>query len=131
MGKYTNKSFPKESGIEIAHMFGSKTTKEVKREEAEAADIKNDPDFESVDISKEEAEDKALDHKIPVEIVNTTLLNMRKIPSTAGEVLMVMNKRLNKVYKIVNPDEVAAEGWTKIECNGLVGYAQSLYLKEE
>lgn len=127
MGKY--KSFPKESGIEIAHMFGSKTTKEVKREEAE--DIKNDPDFESVDISKEEVEDKALDHKVPVEIVNTTLLNMRKIPSTAGEVLMVMNKRLNKVYKIVNPDEVAAEGWTKIECNGLVGYAQSLYLKEE
>ena len=127
MGKY--KSFPKESGIEIAHMFGSKTTKEVKREEAE--DIKNDPDFESVDISKEEAEDKALDHKVPVEIVNTTLLNMRKIPSTAGEVLMVMNKRLNKVYKIVNPDEVAAEGWTKVECNGLVGYAQSLYLKEE
>lgn len=127
MGKY--KSFPKESGIEIAHMFGSKTTKEVKREEAE--DIKNDPDFESVDISKDEVEDKALDHKVPVEIVNTTLLNMRKIPSTAGEVLMVMNKRLNKVYKIVNPDEVAAEGWTKIECNGLVGYAQSLYLKEE
>lgn len=127
MGKY--KSFPKESGIEIAHMFGSKTTKEVKREEAE--DIKNDPDFESVDISKEEVEDKALDHKVSVEIVNTTLLNMRKIPSTAGEVLMVMNKRLNKVYKIVNPDEVAAEGWTKIECNGLVGYAQSLYLKEE
>lgn len=127
MGKY--KSFPKESGIEIAHMFGSKTTKEVKREEAE--DIKNDPDFESVDISKEEVEDKALDHKVPVEIVNTTLLNMRKIPSTSGEVLMVMNKRLNKVYKIVNPDEVAAEGWTKIECNGLVGYAQSLYLKEE
>ena len=127
MGKY--KSFPKESGIEIAHMFGSKTTKEAKREEAE--DIKNDPDFESVDISKEEVEDKALDHKVPVEIVNTTLLNMRKIPSTAGEVLMVMNKRLNKVYKIVNPDEVAAEGWTKIECNGLVGYAQSLYLKEE
>ena len=99
------------------------------REEAE--DIKNDPDFESVDISKEEVEDKALDHKVPVEIVNTTLLNMRKIPSTAGEVLMVMNKRLNKVYKIVNPDEVAAEGWTKVECNGLVGYAQSLYLKEE
>ena len=127
MGKY--KSFPKESGIEIAHMFGSKTTKEVKREEAE--DIKNDPDFEAVDISKEEAEDKALDHKVPVEIVNTTLLNMRKIPSTAGEVLMVMNKRLNKVYKIVNPDEVAAEGWDKVECNGLVGYAQSLYLKEE
>ena len=127
MGKY--KSFPKESGIEIAHMFGSKTTKEVKREEAE--DIKNDPDFESVDISKDEVEDKALDHKVPVEIVNTALLNMRKIPSTAGEVLMVMNKRLNKVYKIVNPDEVAAEGWTKIECNGLVGYAQSLYLKEE
>ena len=127
MGKY--KSFPKESGIEIAHMFGSKTTKEVKREEAE--DIKNDPDFESVDISKEEAEDKALDHKVPVEIVNTTLLNMRKIPSTAGEVLMVMNKRLNKVYKIVNPDEIAAEGWDKVECNGLVGYAQSLYLKEE
>ena len=127
MGKY--KSFPKESGIEIAHMFGSKTTKEVKREEAE--DIKNDPDFESVDISKNEVEDKALDHKVSVEIVNTTLLNMRKIPSTAGEVLMVMNKRLNKVYKIVNPDEVAAEGWTKIECNGLVGYAQSLYLKEE
>ena len=127
MGKY--KSFPKESGIEIAHMFGSKTTKEVKREEAE--DIKNDPDFESVDISKEEVEDKALDHKVSVEIVNTTLLNMRKIPSTAGEVLMVMNKRLNKVYKIVNPDEVAAEGWTKVECNGLVGYAQSLYLKEE
>ena len=127
MGKY--KSFPKESGIEIAHMFGSKTTKEVKREEAE--NIKNDPDFESVDISKEEVEEKALDHKVPVEIVNTTLLNMRKIPSTAGEVLMVMNKRLNKVYKIVNPDEVAAEGWTKIECNGLVGYAQSLYLKEE
>lgn len=127
MGKY--KSFPKESGIEIAHMFGSKTTKEVKREEAE--DIKNDPDFESVDISKEEVEDKALDHKVPVEIVNTTLLNMRKIPSTAGEVLMVMNKRLNKVYKIVNPDEVAAEGWDKVECNGLVGYAQSLYLKEE
>ena len=127
MGKY--KSFPKESGIEIAHMFGSKTTKEVKREEAE--DIENDQDFESVDISKEEVEEKALDHKVPVEIVNTTLLNMRKIPSTAGEVLMVMNKRLNKVYKIVNPDEVAAEGWTKIECNGLVGYAQSLYLKEE
>lgn len=127
MGKY--KSFPKESGIEIAHMFGSKTTKEVKREEAE--DIKNDPDFESVDISKEEVEEKALDHKVPVEIVNTTLLNMRKIPSTAGEVLMVMNKRLNKVYKIVNPDEVAAEGWDKVECNGLVGYAQSLYLKEE
>ena len=127
MGKY--KSFPKESGIEIAHMFGSKTTKEVKREEAE--DIKNDPDFESVDISKEEVEDKALDHKVPVEIVNTTLLNMRKIPSTAGEVLMVMNKRLNKVYKIVNPDEIAAEGWDKVECNGLVGYAQSLYLKEE
>ena len=127
MGKY--KSFPKESGIEIAHMFGSKTTKEVKREEAE--DIKNDPDFESVDISKDEVEDKALDHKVPVEIVNTALLNMRKIPSTAGEVLMVMNKRLNKVYKIVNPDEVAAEGWTKVECNGLVGYAQSLYLKEE
>lgn len=127
MGKY--KSFPKESGIEIAHMFGSKTTKEVKREEAE--DIKNDPDFESVDISKDEVEDKALDHKVPVEIVNTTLLNMRKIPSTAGEVLMVMNKRLNKVYKIVNPDEVAAEGWDKVECNGLVGYAQSLYLKEE
>lgn len=127
MGKY--KSFPKESGIEIAHMFGSKTTKEVKREEAE--DIKNDPDFEAVDISKEEVEDKALDHKVPVEIVNTTLLNMRKIPSTAGEVLMVMNKRLNKVYKIVNPDEVAAEGWDKVECNGLVGYAQSLYLKEE
>ena len=127
MGKY--KSFPKESGIEIAHMFGSKTTKEVKREEAE--NIKNDPDFESVDISKEEVEEKALDHKVPVEIVNTTLLNMRKIPSTAGEVLMVMNKRLNKVYKIVNPDEVAAEGWTRIECNGLVGYAQSLYLKEE
>ena len=127
MGKY--KSFPKESGIEIAHMFGSKTTKEVKREEAE--DIKNDPDFESVDISKEEVEEKALDHKVPVEIVNTTLLNMRKIPSTAGEVLMVMNKRLNKVYKIVNPDEIAAEGWDKVECNGLVGYAQSLYLKEE
>lgn len=126
MGKY--KSFPKESGIEIAHMFGSKTTKEVKREEAE--DIKNDPDFESVDISKE-VEEKALDHKVPVEIVNTTLLNMRKIPSTAGEVLMVMNKRLNKVYKIVNPDEVAAEGWDNVECNGLVGYAQSLYLKEE
>ena len=127
MGKY--KSFPKESGIEIAHMFGSKTTKEVKREEAE--DIKNDQDFESVDISKEEVEEKALDHKVPVEIVNTTLLNMRKIPSTAGEVLMVMNKRLNKVYKIVNPDEIAAEGWDKVECNGLVGYAQSLYLKEE
>lgn len=129
MGKYTNKSFPKESGIEIAHMFGSKTTKEVRREEAE--DIKNDPDFEAVDISKEEVEDKALDHKVPVEIVNTVLLNMRKIPSTAGEVLMIMNKRLNKVYKIVNPDEIAAEGWTKVECNGLVGYAQSLYLKEE
>lgn len=127
MGKY--KSFPKESGIEIAHMFGSKTTKEVKREEAE--DIKNDPDFEAVDISKEEVEEKALDHKVPVEIVNTTLLNMRKIPSTAGEVLMVMNKRLNKVYKIANPDEVAADGWDKVECNGLVGYAQSLYLKEE
>lgn len=127
MGKY--KSFPKESGIEISHMFGSKTTKEVEREEAE--DIKNDPDFESVDILKEEVEDKALDHKVPVEIVNTSLLNMRKIPSLAGEVLMVMNKRLNKVYKIVNPDEVAAEGWDKVECNGLVGYAQSLYLKEE
>lgn len=127
MPKY--RSFPKESGIEISHMFGSKTTKEVEREEAE--DIKNDPDFESVDISKEEVEDKALDHKVPVEIVNTSLLNMRKIPSLAGEVLMVMNKRLNKVYKIVNPDEVAAEGWTKVECNGLVGYAQSLYLKEE
>jgi len=126
MPKY--KSFPKESGIEVAHIFGSKTTKEVKKEEAEK--IENDPDFEAVDISKEEVEEKALDHKVQVEVVNTALLNMRKIPSVSGEVLKVLNKRLDKVYKVVNADEPETEGWTKVECDGLVGYAQSMYLKE-
>ena len=128
MGKYTNKSFPKESGIEIAHIFGSKTTKEVRKEEVE--EIKNDPDFEAVDISKDEPEEKGLDHKVEVEIVNTVLLNLRKIPSTNCEVLMIMNKRLDKVYKIVNPDETIADGWEKVECKGVVGYTQSIYLKE-